>query len=160
MNRILGIALAVITLSACGPSAQCPEHSAGVELGDGGGFACEAACGYQPVGGFASEGMVPSSTDACDAGSSDTHASAPIEAPASTETVPDAGDPCSDRVALEACGLATASLAQCCTLNEYVSPTPLAFCEHIAGGDADVKVACKDIAALPCAEMRSEGLCY
>lgn len=87
-------------------------------------------------------------------------ASAPI---VDAGSIPDAGtsDPCSEPTTLKACGAALVTLTKCCAgFDDYVAPTEAAFCEHVAGGDADPAVACKDMGSLPCTEVASEGLCY
>lgn len=74
----------------------------------------------------------------------------------------DAGfDPCTQRTTLESCSAALVSIVACCSgADEYQAPPVATFCEHIEMGDANPAVACKDLSALPCADMISDGVCF
>lgn len=56
------IALCLL-FTAC--SYECPVHSHGVDLTDGGGFACEADECWEPSGELAAQGFVPNPQDPC-----------------------------------------------------------------------------------------------
>ena len=73
----------------------------------------------------------------------------------------DAGSGPCDATALVACGTALQVLVGCCaTVDQYRAPPVMTFCEHVAGGDADVSVACKDISSMSCTQIEFEGFCF
>lgn len=149
MRTILGAVMA-ITLGACGDT--CPENSHFVILGDGGAPACEADCGYQPVGQDASQGFEPLLGDVCS--NSATHT-------ASAVPVVDGGGACDSPNAIESCGAAVAEVAACCEgLDDYQSRSAVDFCEYLGLNTATPTAACKTIAQLDCASVIDRGLCY
>lgn len=61
--RALIAVLAMVMATGC--SYNCPVGSHGVDLGDGGQFACEADECYQPAGPEAADGFVANPQDRC-----------------------------------------------------------------------------------------------
>ena len=67
MRTMLGVL--VVMLAGCN-APECPAHSFGVLLGDGGGFACEAICGFEANGPTTAQGFAASDLDPCSDGGS------------------------------------------------------------------------------------------
>ena len=63
MRGVIGVLAATL---AIGCSQECLPHSHGVDLTDGGGFACEADMCWKPVGDLDSQGFEPNPGDHCD----------------------------------------------------------------------------------------------
>ena len=69
---------------------------------------------------------------------------------------------CGSAAARATCAVTVEALSMCCNggASGWVAPSVDTTCVRFTLGDADTTQACKDVAALPCSEMKAQGLCF